>query len=66
MNQTIYNKLVRNQDDINDLASAILSPEDLQFISNPEIIKGMPLFLKSSKGKEAMALIVSEFKKYVE
>jgi hypothetical protein len=52
--------------DINDLASAILTPEDLQFISNPEIIKGMPLFLKSSKGREAMALLVSEFRKYVE
>lgn len=51
---------------INDLASSVLAPEDLKFLTDPEILKGVPLFLKSSRGKEAMSLLMSEYRNYVD
>lgn len=51
---------------INDLASSVLSPEDLKFLTDPEILKGVPLFLKSSRGKEAMSLLMGEYRNYVD
>lgn len=51
---------------INDLATAVLSPEDLKFLTDPEILKGVPLFLKSNRGKEAISLLMGEYKNYVE
>ena len=51
---------------INDLASSVLAPEDLKFLTDPEILKGVPLFLKSSRGKEAMSLLMGEYRNYVD
>jgi len=51
---------------INDLASAVLAPEDLKFLTDPEILKGVPLFLKSNRGKEAISLLMGEYRNYVE
>jgi hypothetical protein len=51
---------------INDLASSVLAPEDLKFLTDPEILKGVPLFLKSSRGKEAISLLMGEYRNYVE
>jgi hypothetical protein len=51
---------------INDLASAVLAPDDLKFLTDPEILKGVPLFLKSNRGKEAISLLMGEYRNYVE
>jgi len=51
---------------INDLASVVLAPEDLKFLTDPEILKGVPLFLKSNRGKEAISLLMGEYRNYVE
>ena len=51
---------------INDLASAVLAPEDLKFLTDPEILKGVPLFLKSNRGKEAISLLMGEYRNYVD
>ena len=51
---------------INDLASAVLDTEDLKFLTDPEILKGVPLFLKSNRGKEAISLLMGEYRNYVE
>ena len=57
--ESIINDLKKQ---INDLASSVLAPEDLKFLTDPEILKGVPLFLKSSRGKEAMSLLMGEYR----
>jgi hypothetical protein len=52
--------------EINDLAASVLSPEDLKWLGDPVILKGVPLFLKSTRGKDAFTLLLSEYRGYVE
>jgi hypothetical protein len=52
--------------EINDLAASVLSPEDLKWLGDPVILKGVPLFLKSTRGKDAFSLLLSEYRGYVE
>jgi hypothetical protein len=52
--------------EINDLATAVLAPEDLTFLNSPDMIKCVPVFLKSTRGKEAVALLMNEYKSYIE
>lgn len=60
---TEYQQMMK---EINDLASAVLTPEDLQFLNSPDMIKCVPVFLKSTRGKEAMALLMTEYRSYIE
>lgn len=48
-----------------DLLSAVLVPDDLQMLGNPELLRGIPLFLKSKKGRDAMALLFNEYRTYI-
>lgn len=57
-----YEKLMKN---INDLASATLSDEHQKFLMNDEILRCVPVFLKSVKGKEALGLLMNEFQSYI-
>ena len=52
--------------EINDLASSVLDPEDLKWLCDPVVLKGVPLFLKSTRGKEAFALMMNEYRGYVD
>lgn len=51
---------------INDFAVTVLSPEQLSWISNPAVVSCAPMFFKTTKGKDALQLLVEEFKSYVE
>ncbi len=52
--------------DINDLASSILSPDDLKFMNNPDMVKCVPVFLKTERGKQAVSLLMEEYRSYIE
>ena len=51
---------------IDDLAQAVLTPDDIQFLNSPDMIKCFPVFLKSNKGKEAATLLIQEYRTFVE
>lgn len=60
---TEHQKMIK---EINDLAASVLSAEDLSWLSDSTVLKGVPLFLKSVRGKEAFSLLLSEYRSYVE
>ena len=60
---TDHEKMIK---EINDLAASVLSTEDLNWLSDSTVLKGIPLFLKSARGKEAFSLLLSEYRSYVE
>lgn len=51
---------------INDFAINILTTEQLEWVSNPTIFSGIPLFLTSNKGKELMAMMIDEYKVFLD
>jgi hypothetical protein len=50
---------------INQFAEMLLTPDQIKWLSDPTIISGLPLFLKSEKGKAAVGLLFSEYQDYV-
>jgi hypothetical protein len=50
---------------IGDFLTQILPPEQVKFLSDPVIVQGVPMFLKSTKGKEAVSMLVDEYQSYV-
>lgn len=52
-------------DQINSFASSILTPDQINWLSDPTILSGVPLFLKSEKGKQAVQLLLEEYQSYV-
>ena len=50
---------------INQFAESLLTADQIKWLSDPTIISGLPLFLKSEKGKAAVGLIFSEYQDYV-
>lgn len=50
---------------INQFAETLLTPDQIKWLSDPTIISGLPLFLKSDKGKAAIGLLFSEYQDYV-
>lgn len=52
--------------EINELANSVLTKEQVTWISDPVVFKGIPLFLKSKRGKEAISLLLEEYKTYVD
>lgn len=53
------------EQEINKLAAEIVSPDQLQWLSKPEIFNGIPLFLKTKKGKEAVNMLIEEYKTHL-
>jgi hypothetical protein len=53
------------EQEINKLVAEILSPEQLTWISKPEIFNGIPLFLKTTKGREAISFLIDEYKTHL-
>jgi hypothetical protein len=51
---------------INEFAASVLNPEQLKWLSDPVIASHIPIFFKSTKGKEAMSFLVEEYKTYVD
>jgi hypothetical protein len=53
------------EQEINKLVAELLSPEQLTWISKPEIFNGIPLFLKTTKGREAISFLIDEYKTHL-
>ena len=60
---TEYQQMLKQVD---ELANAVLSQDDIKFLNSPDMIKCFPVFLKSNKGKEAAALMLQEYRSYIE
>jgi hypothetical protein len=50
---------------INNFAASILTADQVKWLSDPTIMGGLPLFLKSEKGKQAVQLLFEEYASYV-
>jgi hypothetical protein len=51
---------------INQFASQVLNKEQFEWLTDPQIFASIPLFLKTQKGKDAIGLLVDDYKSYIE
>lgn len=51
---------------INQFASQVLTKEHFEWLTDPQIFASIPLFLKTQKGKDAIGMLVDEYKSYID